>query len=241
MATGRMIVNAICADKRINQLSDDTSRLAFTWLITFADREGRTYGDPGVVRSMLFPRRQDVSIEQMAAYLAEWHALGLVVWYEADGDKWLYFPTFEKNQPGMRKEKEAPSRIPPPPVAGTPEVRTEDGVSTPEVPLKGMELKRKEEKSATPLSSFDEVRTAIEDITGLPPNGSATAAINEILTLSPLRADIEAAYSWLVDQGKQFRYYGSLVGPTRTAVSLRLAKPPQKKPPTAAELGWLPA
>lgn len=167
MATGRMIVNAICADKRINQLSDDTSRLAFTWLITFADREGRTYGDPGVVRSMLFPRRQDVSIEQMAAYITEWNALGLVVWYEADGDKWLFFPTFEKNQPGMRKEKEAPSRIPPPPGAGTPEVRSEDGVSTPEVPLKGIKGNRKEEgadaaASTPPTPPVSEFHDAVE-------------------------------------------------------------------------------
>jgi len=60
-----MITNAICADKRINQLCDDTSRLAFTWLITFADCEGRTYGDPAMVRSMLFPRRDDVTIARM--------------------------------------------------------------------------------------------------------------------------------------------------------------------------------
>ena len=80
MAQGRMIVNAIAADKKINRLSDDTSRLAFTWLITFADCEGRTYGDPAVVRSMLFPRRQDVTIERMEAYIREWASLGLIIW-----------------------------------------------------------------------------------------------------------------------------------------------------------------
>jgi DnaD/phage-associated family protein len=163
MASGRMITNAICADKRINLLQDDTSRLAFTWIITFADREGRTYGDPGVVRSMLFPRRQDVTIEQMETYIVEWHNLGLIVWYEADFDKWIYFPNFDKNQPGMRKEKEAPSRIPCPPSVrpsssldnlsdgvSTELVRSKDGVSTSLVPFKRKEKKRKEEKGIEP-------------------------------------------------------------------------------------------
>jgi len=92
MAQGRIVVNAIASDKKINLLSDDTSRLAFTWLITFADCEGRTHGDPAVVRSMLFPRRQDITIEQMEKYILEWAGLGLVIFYEAEGDKWIYFP-----------------------------------------------------------------------------------------------------------------------------------------------------
>ena len=114
MARGRFITSAICADKKIADLSDDTSRLAFTWLITFADCEGRTYGDPAIVRSMLFPRREDVSIAQMERYIGEWVQVGLVVWYEADGDRWLFFPGFEQNQSGLNKSREAPSRIPAP-------------------------------------------------------------------------------------------------------------------------------
>lgn len=152
MASGRMITNAIPADKKINQLSDDTSRLAFTWLITFADSEGRTYGDPGVVRSMLFPRRSDVTIEQMEGYIREWHNLGLVVWYEADGDQWIWFPKFDKNQPGLRKDREAPSRIPAyvaeklPPGSNPPpdELRSGSGPDPEEIPVKLKEVKLKE-------------------------------------------------------------------------------------------------
>lgn len=114
MARGRMIANDITRDKRIHELSDDTSRLAFTWLITFADRDGRTYGDPAVVRSMLFPRREDISIGQMEAYIQEWHDLELITWYEADGDLYIWFPGFEKNQPGLRKDREPKSELPSP-------------------------------------------------------------------------------------------------------------------------------
>ena len=114
MARGRMINNRICADVAINNLSCDTSRLAFTWLITFADSEGRTYGDPAMVRSLLFPRRYDVSVEAMASYIAEWAEQGLIVWYEAEGDRWIWFPSFEKNQRGLDRRKEGKSTIPAP-------------------------------------------------------------------------------------------------------------------------------
>jgi hypothetical protein len=148
MAQGRIIVNAICADKRINLLSDDTSRLAFTWLITFADCEGRTHGDPAVVRSMLFPRRDDVSIERMETYIREWATLGLIIWYEIDGDLWIYFPTFDKNQPGIRKDREAPSRIPGIPNEASEQLRTGSGSTPAQLPVKLKEKKGND--SSTP-------------------------------------------------------------------------------------------
>jgi hypothetical protein len=149
MAQGRMIVNAIAADKRINKLSDDTSRLAFTWLITFADCEGRTYGDPAVVRSMLFPRRQDVTIERMEDYIREWALLGLVVWYESDGDIWISFPKFDKNQPGLRKDREAASRIPQAPELSEDLLRSYSGATPELLPVKLKEVKGIEVKEPT--------------------------------------------------------------------------------------------
>lgn len=113
MARGRFISNGIISDKKINELSDDTSRLAFTWLITTADAEGRTHGDPAMVRSILFPRRADVTVERMEAYIAEWAASGLIRWYESNDDLWIDFPNFEKHQTGLRKEREPASQIPP--------------------------------------------------------------------------------------------------------------------------------
>ncbi len=112
MARGRFISNGIISDKKINELSDDTSRLAFTWLITTADAEGRTHGDPAMVRSILFPRRADVTVERMEAYIAEWAASGLIRWYESNDDLWIDFPNFEKHQTGLRKEREPASQIP---------------------------------------------------------------------------------------------------------------------------------
>jgi len=121
MARGRMITNDIARDRRINDLSSDTSRLAFTWLITFADAEGRTYGDPALVRSMLFPRRSDVSVEQVETFIREWAAAKLILWYEADGDWWICFPAFDKNQPNLRKDREPRSTIPAPECGSLPD------------------------------------------------------------------------------------------------------------------------
>lgn len=144
MARGRFITNGITSDKKINDLSDDTSRLAFTWLITFADCEGRTHGDPAMVRSMLFPRRTDVTIERMEAYLTEWQAAGLVRIYSANGDKWLDFPNFGKHQTGLRKDHEAASSIPPFESGTTTELlRSKDVAETPQIKVSKEKIKDK--------------------------------------------------------------------------------------------------
>jgi hypothetical protein len=113
MARGRFVSNAIMSDKKINGLSNDTSRLAFTWLITEADCEGRVHGDPAMVRSLLFPRRTDITVEQIESYINEWHQAEIVKWYRANGDLWIWFPSFDKYQIGLRKEREPDSQIPP--------------------------------------------------------------------------------------------------------------------------------
>ena len=135
MAKGRMINNKIVFDKKIHNLSNDTSRLAFTWAITFADVEGRIYGDPAILRSMLFPRRQDISLEEMRDYITEWQEENLIIWYEVEGDAWIQFIRFEENQIGMRKDREAPSQIP------APLFRTNSGETPDEIPVKLKEVK----------------------------------------------------------------------------------------------------
>jgi len=106
-----MINQAIAIDKRVNDLTDDTSRLAFTWLIAFADCEGRTPGDPAIIRSMLFPRRE-MPAATMEVYITEWAEAGLIVWYEERGDKWIWLPGFDNNQIGLRKDREPVSIVP---------------------------------------------------------------------------------------------------------------------------------
>jgi hypothetical protein len=121
MARGRMISKSITKSKQVHDLPDDTCRLAFTWAIALLDCEGRMEGDPALVRNLIFPRRTDVTVEQMEQYIQSWVNAGLAVHYESGGDWWLFFPGFERHQVGLRREKEAPSRIPPPPPETFPE------------------------------------------------------------------------------------------------------------------------
>jgi len=147
MARGRMINSKIASDSKINRLSDDTSRLAFTWLITFADANGRTYGDPAMVRSLIFPRRSDVTAEQIEAYIREWYELGMIDWYEAEDDKWIEFVNFAQNQPGLRYDREPDSGIPANTSGNRPAiVRQSSGEVTDNFLLKLSEVKLTEEK-----------------------------------------------------------------------------------------------
>ena len=114
MARGRMVTNNVTKDKDIHNLSDDTCRLLFTWLLTFADCEGRIYGDSAIVKSIVFPRRGDITVKQVDDYLNELHKAGLILKYMAGDDLFILFPAFEKNQPGLRKDREPASEFPPP-------------------------------------------------------------------------------------------------------------------------------
>jgi hypothetical protein len=215
MARGRMITNRIASDAKINQLIDDTSRLAFTWLITFADAEGRTYGDPAMVRSMVFPRRGDVEVDQMQSYIQQWAELGLIYWYEANGDLWIEFVNFKKNQPNLRGDREPASEIPPydPDLAGQlpDNIQQTSGELPANIPVKLREVKLREEKRRevkrsevndddmtsgvlAELSSVFVSETQIPEMTGGPPRwiGALQKMVDAGITPEDLRAGIRA-------------------------------------------------
>jgi len=101
---------------------------------------------------MLFPRRDDITLDQMESYISEWAAAGLVIWYETDDDMWILFPSFEKNQVGLRKDKEPSSIIP----ELTDDCRIIAGQVTDVVRLKGREGKGKEENAPSPQNGDDD-------------------------------------------------------------------------------------
>ena len=238
MARGRMINSKITSDILINKLSDDTSRLAFTWLIAFADVEGRTYGDPAMLRSMLFPRRDDVSIEQISKYIAEWEESGLVIWYEAEGDKWIQVPSFTKNQPNLRKEREQTRDIPAPEL-----VRSDDGVTPEQLPVKLREEKLREEKrssaqkpaAAAFLSSFQaqDILTTITGWSRIPGNTPDSAnALGAVVDIVRVRGS-PAGEEWIRSCFEEFRerYPRSTKIFWLTDWAVQGVIPPKGKPP----------
>ncbi len=116
MARGRMLNRSISEDRRIDVVIDEAGPWAgifITWLIPYLDREGRVHGDPGVL-AKICPRRREVSIEVRERALRTADELGLLCWYESDGDRYVWFPGFTKNQAGLRMAREAESRHPEP-------------------------------------------------------------------------------------------------------------------------------
>jgi hypothetical protein len=112
MARGRFISNAVIEDSEIHELSSDTCRLAYVFLITLADREGRITGEPGYLTSKLFPRRREITTEIVKGFIQEWADAGFVVWYEDNnGKQALQLINFEKHQRGLRKERETESEF----------------------------------------------------------------------------------------------------------------------------------
>jgi len=92
----------------------------------------------------------------------------------------------------------------------------------------------KETDRDTPLT-FKEIQKTIETLIGIMPNGKAGAdAIDEIEKMGAAKKDIENGVEWLKNNtNKTIRYYGSLVGPTRTAMAKRIQDEPAKKPEKA--------
>lgn len=113
MAQGRMLSRNISLDKRVNDLPSDQCRLGFTWSIAHLDRDGRVHGDPAILKSLIFPRRDDITVEDMLAMRDEWARVGLVVLYQVGDEEFLEYPRFKQHQKGMRYEREPASIIPP--------------------------------------------------------------------------------------------------------------------------------
>ncbi|MFH1775081.1 MAG: DnaD domain protein [Chloroflexota bacterium] len=112
MARGRFISKDISWDEKVDALPDDSARLLFTWMIAHADSEGRLYGDASLVKSLVVPRR-NYSARRVDKYLMEMKKLGLIERYCVGKNQYIHIAGFEKNQVGLRKEREAQSQIPP--------------------------------------------------------------------------------------------------------------------------------
>lgn len=106
MAIGRMLNRKVSLSVAMHALPDDTARLLATWMLPQLDLNGVFYADPAVVRSLVFPMRPEVSIDAVSRILDAMEAAGLIVRFEALGRRWLSWPGFAENQPGLRQDRE---------------------------------------------------------------------------------------------------------------------------------------
>lgn len=114
MARGRFISKSIVDDMEFAKLPTKTA-LFFLLTVPHLDAEGRILGHPRQLKRMVCGLRKDITegVIESALYILQQGKF--VVRYKIEGKEYLYFPAFEEHQIGLRKDREAPSKIPPPP------------------------------------------------------------------------------------------------------------------------------
>jgi len=98
----------------VNDMPDDTTRLAWALLPHALDREGRGLDSAAWLRAQLFPLRDDVAVQQVRDMMDWWAERGMIVRYEVDGKKYIICPTFHAHQGNCDREARSEIPVPPP-------------------------------------------------------------------------------------------------------------------------------
>jgi hypothetical protein len=140
MAEGRMLTRRVSRSTKLADLSSDTARMIYSWLIPYTDVEGRMEADPRLLKADIAPLLDHITPEVINNVLLDCARVGLIILYTGkhDGKAYLQVTKFEANQKNLRKDREAPSQIPGP---EPDQLQTNSG-ATPEQ----LGYKRREEK-----------------------------------------------------------------------------------------------
>ena len=101
----RMIDGEIRKSASLARVSIEAGHV-FVLLMTCADDQGRTDGDPLILRSELFPRRRDISDDHVEKLLDELLREGCLHRYVVGGDAFIHFPAWETYQRLRNRSKE---------------------------------------------------------------------------------------------------------------------------------------
>jgi hypothetical protein len=80
-------------------------------------------------------------------------------------------------------------------------------------------LTETETETAPPISIYE---LWLDEITGLPADSNEFETIKAFEEMKPIKEDMQAGYQWLKGHSKPPKYRSQLIGPTRTAMSIRL-------------------
>lgn len=152
MARGRMISKRLGKSKKIAALKRDRSRFLYPVIYVHADCEGRFTADPEDIKEECLGINLKYSLRQIAESIIDMANVHLITLYEAKGKPYMQFIDFEKHQPGLRKDREAPSEIPNPESVG---VSLEDSGVTPSLILNKYKIKLSKERRSMVGIYFD--------------------------------------------------------------------------------------
>lgn len=111
MARGRMLQNRISKSKKLAELSNDTTRLLYTWILSHLDINGNFYADPIMVNNLVFTRLGH-SVKTISNAIDELDAKGLIIKYRVNGEIYLNYPDFHEKQNKLNPAKETTPEIP---------------------------------------------------------------------------------------------------------------------------------
>ena len=195
-ARGRMLSWKISIDRAVGDLSCDSARLLFTWMIAHADNLGRLRGDPSWVREEVMPLIRSARPRRVGKWLDEMKNLELIDYYEVDGIKYVQFRKWDKHQKltgNMRKHGDLPA----PPqyeVREEPPRRT-DGVSA-EVEVGSGERKKEERnrcsRSARPQAEENRPEEPALNLPPLLPGTPIPSSQERSVPLSQAELDAKA-------------------------------------------------
>lgn len=101
----RIIKESICRSDSIDSLSW-FEEVLFYRLIVSCDDYGRFDGRPAIIKNVLFPLKETLTIKAVSAALNKLASNGLVALYEFEGKPYLYLPTWKEHQtPRATKSK----------------------------------------------------------------------------------------------------------------------------------------
>lgn len=114
MAKGRFLSKKISENEALGDVYEASplAVLLFTWMIAHLDRDGRHNGNPRVIRGKVVPLLETTP-ESLRSALRTLAGSGLIRWYRTPcGKDVIWYPRFEENQMGLRRDREAESRWP---------------------------------------------------------------------------------------------------------------------------------
>jgi hypothetical protein len=128
-----MLAKKISLNEAVASLENDMHRLLFTWGLSHLDIEGRISGSPKVFRAIVAPLLEHITSEKVAKFFKDAVDKELILRYQVGRDWIVEYPKFKENQ-RLRADREAPSKLPPPPeiLTNTPGELPEDSGETQE-------------------------------------------------------------------------------------------------------------
>jgi len=240
---GRMIHAAMWEDEFFTSMSLFDKLLWIGLITVCADDQGRLQDSPGMIRSKTFPV-DDIPLDDISAGLDRFYKDGKIERYIAGKHKCIQIVNWWKHQ----KPQWAGKSIYPPCNKWVDRERyhaakneivninwDKDGGFPPDYigcyiagkvksEVKGEGDIKSEVEEDDPQTS--EIQLILEKVTGIPPaNASDIKAMTDIEKMNPLEEDIQAGLNWILSQGNHVQRYSSLVGPIKTAITMRMQKP----------------